>query len=315
MILLRNFGFNHQMKIALTGATGFIGNYIARELASQGHRLKCWFRQSSNRERLEDISDAVHWLPGELADQSSTDSLVRDANVVIHNAFWRPGPGFRGAEGDIVEFARVNILGTLQLIEASRSAGVDRFIFVSTCAVHEKILDDRPLDEAHPLWPLTHYGAHKAAIEKFVHSYGLGNGFPICAIRPTGVYGLRPIVQTSKWFDLIEKIVNNQSVHVRGGGKEVHAGDVAKAIGILTTAENIAGQSYACYDRYISQYEVAKIAKQISGSSSQIMGEAKTPRHQIVTDKLQQLGMQFGSTELLRETIGHMVTVARAASK
>ncbi len=72
----------------------------------------------------------------------------------------------------------VNLLGTLELIEASIAAGVKRFIFVSTCAVHEKILDDRPLDEAHPLWPLTHYGAHKAAIEKFVHSYGYGQGLP-----------------------------------------------------------------------------------------------------------------------------------------
>ena len=96
------------------------------------------------------------------------------------NAFWRPGSGFRGSEGDVVEFSRVNILGTLQLIESSIKAGVERFVFVSTCAVHEKILDDRPLDEAHPLWPLTHYGAHKAAVEKFVHSYGFGNGYPIC---------------------------------------------------------------------------------------------------------------------------------------
>ncbi len=52
-----------------------------------------------------------------------------------------------------------------------------RFVFISTCAVHDVILADRPLDEAHPLWPKSHYGAHKAALEKFVHSYGLGQGW------------------------------------------------------------------------------------------------------------------------------------------
>ena len=37
---------------------------------------------------------------------------------------------------------------------------MSRFVFISTCAVHDVILDDRPLDEAHPLWPAGHYGAH-----------------------------------------------------------------------------------------------------------------------------------------------------------
>jgi nucleoside-diphosphate-sugar epimerase len=49
--------------------------------------------------------------------------------------------------------------------------------------VHDVILQDRPLDEAHPLWPKSHYGAHKAAIEKFVHSFGLGEGYAICSLR------------------------------------------------------------------------------------------------------------------------------------
>ena len=300
------------MKIALTGATGFIGNYIARELVGKGHELTCWYRRESRRDHLSDLSSAIEWLPGQLNDHASSKSLVANSDVVVHNAFWRPGTGFRGAEGDIVEFARQNILGTLQLIDASIAAGVERFIFVSTCAVHEKILDDRPLDEAHPLWPLTHYGAHKAAIEKFVHSYGLGTGFPICAIRPTGVYGVKRPVQDSKWFDLVRRVTNNEQVEVSGGGKEVHASDVAKAIGILTTAAGISGQAYSCYERYISQHDVANLAKDISGSSSEIVGEPKQPKHQIATDKLQQLGMEFGSTDLLNRTIAELVQAARS---
>lgn len=298
------------MKIALTGATGFIGKYIVEHLVGQGYQLNCWYRESSNRERLEPFAGNINWVPGQLQDLATADDLLAGCDAVVHNAFWRPGVGFRGAEGDLVEFARVNILGTLNLIEKSITAGIGRFIFVSTCAVHEQILDDRPLDEAHPLWPLSHYGAHKAALEKFVHSFGLGQDYPICAIRPTGVYGIREPLADSKWYSLIARIVAGEDVQVTGGGKEVHAGDVAKGIGVLLQADSnkIRGESFACYDRYISQHEVAVIAKEIAGSSSAIVGEPKTPKHQIATDKIRALGMKFGGQEQLRNTIENIIS-------
>jgi hypothetical protein len=48
---------------------------------------------------------------------------------------------------------------------------VPRFVFISSCAVHDVIRDDRLLDEKHPFWPMSHCGAHKAALEKFVPAY------------------------------------------------------------------------------------------------------------------------------------------------
>ncbi len=300
------------MKIALTGATGFIGNYIVDHLAKQGHTLNCWYREQSNRERLSEYAESVSWLKGDLAEFDTVDRLIRDCDAVVHNAFWRPGSGFRGSEGDVVEFARVNILGTLNLIERSMAIGVRRFVFVSTCAVHERILSDRSLDEAHPLWPLSHYGAHKAAIEKFVHSYGFGFGFPICAIRPTGVYGVRDPVTSSKWYALVKRIVNHQTVRVDGGGKEVHASDVARGVRTLLEAKDVTGESYACYDRYVSEFEVAQIAKRISGSSSDIIGDPKTPRNEIATQKIESLGMEFGGAKLLNDTIEQLVEAVKA---
>ena len=172
----------------------------------------------------------------------------------------------------------------------------------------QKILDDRPLDEAHPLWATSHYGAHKAAIEKFVHSYGLGQGFPICALRPTGVYGVSHPITNSKWFPLVSAIRRGESVNCSRGGKEVHAADVAKATSILlTTGNNIAGEAFSCYDRYISELEVANLTKELTGSSSQIIGEPKQPKHQIATDKIRSLGMRFGGDMLLKQTISELL--------
>jgi len=300
------------MKIAVTGATGFLGRYVLSHLVTQGHACRCWYRPASDREGFEAWREQIQWVPGELGDPQAAGDLLAGCEAVVHAALYHPGGGFRGGEGDLLDFARRNVLGTLELIEAARTAGAGRFVFISTCAVHEEILDDRPLDETHPLWPTSHYGAYKAAIEKFVHSFGLGQRYPICSLRPTGIYGVARPVQNSKWFPLVRAVARDEEVHCTRGGKEVHARDVARAVEVLLTAEGIAGQAYNCYDRYVSEHEVATIAKELSGSPSRIVGEPTSPRHQIDTAKLRALGMEFGGRPLLVETIRQMLDACQA---
>src|SRR5262249_48304457 len=155
-------------------------------------------------------------------------------------------------------------------------------------------------DETHPLWPKSHYGAHKAALEAFVHSYGLGQGYTISALRPTGIYGLAHDPRRSKWFDLVAAVARGEAVECRRGGKEGHAEDGARAVTLLLGAdpEPIAGQSFNCCDRYVSDYEVASIAKDLTGARGAILGAPTTPKNQISTAKLQALGMQFGGRPL-----------------
>jgi nucleoside-diphosphate-sugar epimerase len=295
------------MQIAVTGATGFLGHYIVAHLASQRHRCRCWFRPGSRRAEFEPLAGQVEWVAGDLGNVQAAEQLVAGCEAVVHAALYHPGGGFRGGEGELLKFAEKNVLGTLQLIQAARHAGAGRFVFISTCAVHEVILDDRPLDEAHPTWATSHYGAHKAAVEQFVYSYGLGEGYPICALRPTGIYGLARPVQQSKWFDLVQAVARGEPVQCSGGGKEVHAADVARAAAILLTAEGIAGQAYNCYDLYVSQHDVASVAKRLSGSRSEIRGAPSAPKHEIAAEKLRRLGMTFGGRPLLEETIRQML--------
>jgi nucleoside-diphosphate-sugar epimerase len=301
------------MRIAVTGATGFLGRYLVAELAGQGHHCRCWYRMTSDRSGFRVPQDAITWVPGDLDDPESAQDLVQHCDAVVHAALFRPSRRFMGGEGDILPFVEKNIGGTIRLIETARRAGLTRFIFISTCAVHDRILEDRPLDETHPLWPASHYGAHKAALEAFVHSYGFGHGFPICALRPTGIYGLAHPAQASKWFDLVAAVTRGEEVVCRRGGKEVHAADVARAAALLLSAEPVAGEAYNCYDRYIADFEVATLARDLAGSRSAIQGEATTPKHQIVTTKLQALGMRFGGLGLLKQTIGEMIAAARSS--
>ena len=302
-------GYPSRMKIALTGGTGFIGRYIANELLRGGHQVRAWSRSTPSDDGYD---GPVEWIAGSLDDPEAAARLVDGCDGLIHAALWRPGDGFRGAEGDVVEFTATNVLGTLRLLRAAVEHRLQRVVAFSTCAVHESILDDRPLDETHPLWPHSHYGAHKAAIEAYVHSFAHAEDLAVCALRPSGVYGLARPARQSKWFELVQRVSAGERIEVSGGGKEVHAADVAAAAADLLTVDRarMQGEAFSCCDRYISRHEVATIARELSGSDATIAGEPKSPKHQIDTSKLQSLGFEFGGTERLRATIAELLAAA-----
>lgn len=304
------------MQIAITGATGFLGRYLVRHLTQAGHQLRCWYRPGSDRSGFLEHADAIAWLPGALGDEEAVVQLVRGADAVVHAAVQWQGPRSRGrgTHGPADVFFGTNLTGSLQLFRTAFEAGVPRFIFLSTCAVHEVILDDRPLDETHPLWPTSSYGAHKAALEAFVHSYGLGQGWPICALRPTGIYGLAHPAAASRWFDLVGQVLRGEPIESVRGGKEVHAADVARAVELLLRVEpqKMAGQSFNCYDQYIAEEQVARIARELTGSQSAIASHNRGPKHQIDTRKIRGLGMTFGGEARLRETVKELVEAHRA---
>jgi nucleoside-diphosphate-sugar epimerase len=301
------------MLIAVTGATGFLGRYIVRRLGESGHRLRCWYRPASDREGLESLP--MEWQTGALGDPAAAARLVNGADAVVHAALdWERSGGLRSGSRDSLEaFLERNLMGSLRLMLAARAANVSRFIFVSTCAVHEVILSDRPLDEAHPLWPTSHYGAHKAALEKFVHSFGLGEGWPVCSLRPTGIYGLAHPASASRWYDLVGRVLRGEPISSAKGGKEVHAADVARAVDLLLNAEAkaVAGQAFNCYDRYVAEQDVARLAEQITGSPSTVADLNRGPKNQIDTRKIRALGMTFGGESLLRRTVAELVEAHR----
>ena len=175
------------------------------------------------------------------------------------------------------------------------------------------ILDDRPLDETHPLWPTSHYGAHKAAIEAFVHSYGLGQGWPICALRPTGIYGLAHPPATSKWFDLVGAGRPRRATSTcRRGGKEVHAADVARAVG-RAPARPSRGDRRRGVQLLRPLHLRARGRHDRQGgpaAGARSTAAADPPKHQIVTAKLQALGMAFGGRPLLEATVAELIAAA-----
>ena len=303
------------MKIAVTGATGFLGRYLVDALLEAGHPVVGWTRRPLSDANLPS-REGLHRVRGELGRAEDARELVRDVDAVVHSGCNRSGVSFLDASREPLRDWHTNATGSLQLLDAAASAGVRRFVFISSGAVHDKVLTDRPLDETHPLLPSTFYGACKASVESLVHHYGASGRMIACTLRPTSIYGVADPASESKWFDLIRHVYRGDSVTATGGSKTVHASDVAKAVVLLLRqGESIAGETYNCCDAMISEYKVARIAQELSSQSVEIHGPEKVAKHNIQTGKLESLGMRFGGEPLLRNTVGRLLEAINTSPK
>lgn len=267
------------MLIAITGASGFIGSYTVRALTNAGHTVRALVRPSSRRDHIE--QHVAEWREGDAGDPQALAGLVAGVDAVIHNA----------ADWDALERSPVthfekNVMASLRLLEAARVAGAEQFLFVSSVAVYQDILQDRKLDEAHPTWPGSLYGAYKASVEPFLKAYHTTYGLNTSAWRPAAVYGVDPALKQSQWYDLIETARRGGRVDTGAGGKITHVQDVADALTLAIGDPATAGEFYNLVDGYMYWQTAAEIAKEISGSSAEILDrKGSGPKNQFDTQK------------------------------
>ena len=147
------------MRVAVTGAAGYVGRFVVAELLAQGWEVRAWARDGTDR---GGFPGPVEWVEGGLERPESALPLVEGADALVHAAY-RHLPGrYRGGEGqDLEGYLAANLTGTLSFLRRARAAGVERVVFLSSRAVYGRRLPDRPLDEDHPAWPDSHYGAYK----------------------------------------------------------------------------------------------------------------------------------------------------------
>lgn len=250
------------MLIAITGATGFIGSYTVRALKARGHHVRALVRRTSRREHIAPFVD--EWTTGEIEDQQAQVGLVAGVDCAIHVAV-----DFAASDMPSVQFRR-NVLASLDLLEAARKVEVGQFIFVSSGAVYAEILRDRKLDESHPTWPDSLYGAYKAAVEPFLKAYHAQFGMNTSSWRPVAVYGVAPELRESRWIDLVDAVKAGKTITTPAGGKVVNVEDVAFALAAAVGDETVAGRFYNLVDCHMYWQVAAEIAKQITGSSSAI---------------------------------------------
>jgi nucleoside-diphosphate-sugar epimerase len=267
------------MLVALTGASGFVGSYTAAALSRAGHRVRALVRPTSRRDHIEPY--VVEWRTGEQHDPQAQAGLVAGVDAVIHNA-----ADWEALERSPVANFERNVLGSLRLLDSARAAGVGQFLFVSSVAIYQEILPGGRIDETHPTWPGSIYGAFKAAIEPHLKAYHVTYAMNTSSWRPAAIYGIDPNLKRSQWYDLVQTARTGGSVSTDHGGKITHVQDVADALTLAIGDSAVAGQFYNLVDCYMYWQVAAELARQISRSNASIEDrKGPGPRNQFDTRK------------------------------
>ncbi len=214
-------------KYLITGATGFIGSHLAKDLTERGVRIKCLVRPSSPKAAIQFLSGlGAELVYGDLTDEKSLGEAVRGVDTVFHL-----GGGGRVDMPEDVCF-RMNVDGTRNLLEAClRQGGVKRFIHISTCGVMGDI-QDPPADETYPYNPENMaYARAKTEAEKTALSYRdrlsvrvvrfpLAYGSPLIDGDLSQIEGVTPMsmifsaVQKGRWMYFGDGMTLIHCIHV-----------------------------------------------------------------------------------------------------
>ncbi|HEX2140154.1 MAG TPA: NAD-dependent epimerase/dehydratase family protein [Woeseiaceae bacterium] len=168
------------MRVAISGATGFLGSHLVRRFLADGHSVAALARSPDKASQVPDAADAV---VGDIADPEAVGRLVDRAEVVIHTV-----SNFRVASGPPESYRQINVEGTRNILEAAMAANVSRFVHCSTIGVHGHVAVT-PGDENAPYNPGDLYQETKLEAEQLVRSRVGTTGTEIVVVRPCSMYG------------------------------------------------------------------------------------------------------------------------------
>jgi UDP-glucose 4-epimerase len=219
------------MNILVTGGAGFIGSHMAARHRKDGHRVVVVDNLSTGRR--EKVPGGARFVEADVA-EVDLEPVLREEKIdaVSHHA---AQIDVRHSVSDPLDDARSNVLGSLNLFEACRRAGVRRVLFASTGgALYGEPEAGRPAPESHPTDPVSPYGCAKLSIEKYLHYYGVIHGFEVAVLRYANVYGpgQNGMGEAGVVAIFAEAILGGRTPKIRGDGDQtrdyVFVGDVVE---------------------------------------------------------------------------------------
>jgi nucleoside-diphosphate-sugar epimerase len=170
------------MRYLVTGATGFIGSRVARQLREAGHGVVALVRDPGRARLLDDLG--VRLVVGELGDRESLKAAMRGVDGVFHLAGW-----YRIGARDKRPARRTNVDGTRQVLQAMRELGIRRGVYTSTLAVNSDTRG-RLVDESYRYEGrhLSVYDRTKAEAHRLAGEF-IAQGLPLIVVMPGLVYG------------------------------------------------------------------------------------------------------------------------------
>jgi dTDP-glucose 4,6-dehydratase len=179
--------------VLVTGAGGFIGSHLVEGLVRVGYRVRAFVRYNSRQDwgllsKLDPaLFEHVEVISGDLQDAGAVEAAMRGTRIAFHLGALIAIP-YSYLHPD--EVVAVNVLGTLNVLNAARRHGVERLVHTSTSEVYGTARYV-PMDEGHPLQGQSPYSASKIAADKIAESYWRAFGVPVVTVRPFNTYGPR----------------------------------------------------------------------------------------------------------------------------
>jgi nucleoside-diphosphate-sugar epimerase len=303
------------VKALVTGGAGFIGSHIASRLIEDGHEVRVLDNFSTgDRANLAALDGSFDLVEGDMQSYERAHNAVQGCEVVFHQAAL---PSVPRSIQDPLTSNSANVVGTLNLLLASRDSDVRRVVFASSSSIYgaDKTLPKR---EDLPSMPISPYAVAKQAGEAYCRSFSNVYGLETVALRYFNVFGPRqdPLSQYSAVIPrFITALLRGESPVVYGDGEQsrdfTYIDNVVDANLRAAAAEGVEGQTFniACGDR-ISLNRLLEEIRGIVGSD--VEATYRDPRQGDVKHSLadisrarEQLGYEplVGFNEGLQRTV------------
>jgi UDP-glucose 4-epimerase len=273
------------VKALVTGGAGFIGSNIVRRLLGLGHTPVVLDDLSSGF--AENLVADVPFVEADVRDGAAVLGAAEGCDVVVHLA---ASVGNARSIDDPIKDAQINVLGTLNVLQAARRHGLRRIVFSSSAGIFGE-LKTLPIAEDHPQDPDSPYGASKLAAEKmclvFNKLYGMDN---VC-LRYFNVYGVNQ--RYDAYGNVIpifaDRILRGVPLTIFGDGEQtrdfVNARDVAAAnIAAATAAAGVQGSFNIGSATRVTINDLAAMMQRLAGREVGV--EFAPPRPGDVRDSL-----------------------------
>jgi dTDP-glucose 4,6-dehydratase len=178
-------------KVLITGADGFIGSHLTETLVRQGYNVKafCCYNSFGHKGWLDhsDLKQEIEFILGDVRDNNFVSTAIKGSDIVFHLASLIAIPYSYHAPESYIE---TNITGTLNVMQACLTHGVEQVMHTSTSEVYGTA-QYVPIDEKHPLVGQSPYSASKIGADQIATSFHRSFGLPLSIIRPFNTYGPR----------------------------------------------------------------------------------------------------------------------------
>lgn len=210
--------------VLLTGATGFIGSAVLRELLRNGFRVRALVRPQSRCERLH--GGDVEFVEGDLRESASLGPACAGCRYLLHVA-----ANYKLSLWDSANVFATNVIGTRDLMEAAMHAGIERVVYTSSVATLACRQDGASADETTKLLPDEAIGAYKRSkiiAEQLVLEMIREKGLPAIIVNPSTPIGPRDVRPTPTGKVIVAAASGKIPAYVDTGLNLVHVDDVAR---------------------------------------------------------------------------------------